>query len=73
MKPDWKDAPEWANYLAMDEDGKWYWYEHEPVLMGRYWTVKRGSFSYAETEQHWAETKEARPTFPQVSRNEKPC
>lgn len=62
MKPDWKDAPEWANYLAMDEDGKWYWYEHEPVLMGGYWTVKRGSFSSAETEQHWTETKEARPT-----------
>lgn len=30
MKPDWKDAPEWANYLAMDADGYWYWYENLP-------------------------------------------
>jgi len=31
-KPDWKDAPEWANYLAMDSDNNWYWYEFEPWL-----------------------------------------
>lgn len=26
MKPDWKDAPEWAGWLAMDSDGKWFFY-----------------------------------------------
>ena len=30
MKPNWKDAPEWANWLAMDEDGTWCWYERMP-------------------------------------------
>ena len=30
MKPDWKDAPEWARYLAMDKDGTWWWYEIKP-------------------------------------------
>lgn len=30
MKPSWSDAPEWANWLAMDEDGRWYWFEHQP-------------------------------------------
>lgn len=30
MKPDWKDAPEWAQWLAMDPDGDWYWFEAEP-------------------------------------------
>lgn len=30
MKPDWKDAPEWANWLAMDPDGGWCWFEKEP-------------------------------------------
>jgi hypothetical protein len=30
-KPDWKDAPHWANYLAMNEDGGWYWYKNGPV------------------------------------------
>ena len=31
MKPDWKDAPEWAKYLAVDGDGQWYWYQCQPV------------------------------------------
>lgn len=30
MKPDWNDAPYWANYCAMDYDGTWYWFELEP-------------------------------------------
>lgn len=30
MKPDWKDAPDWANYLAMDDDGIWVWYDERP-------------------------------------------
>ena len=33
MKPDWKDAPEWANYLAMDEDGYWCWYLRKPIAI----------------------------------------
>jgi hypothetical protein len=32
MKPSWKDAPEWAQYLAQDTNGRWYWWEIEPVL-----------------------------------------
>lgn len=32
MTPDWKYAPEWANHLAMDGNGKWYWYESPPVF-----------------------------------------
>lgn len=32
MKPDWKDAPEWAEFLALDGDGEWYWFEREPLL-----------------------------------------
>lgn len=30
MKPNWKDTPEQANWLAMNGDGNWYWYEVEP-------------------------------------------
>lgn len=29
-KPDWKDAPEWAEWLAQIASGDWYWYEEEP-------------------------------------------
>jgi hypothetical protein len=34
MKPDWKDAPKWASWLAMDSNGLWYWYESMPSLVG---------------------------------------
>lgn len=30
MKPDWKDAPEWAQWLARDPDGEWWWHEGKP-------------------------------------------
>lgn len=36
-KPDWKDAPEWAQWLAMDEDGSWYWYAGKPFTILAYW------------------------------------
>lgn len=32
MKPDWKDAPEWAQWLAMDGDGRWVWYDRKPFF-----------------------------------------
>ena len=36
MKPSWDDAPEWAQWLAMDESGRWWWYEEKPVLQTNY-------------------------------------
>jgi hypothetical protein len=30
--PDWKDAPEGANCLAMDKDGQWWWYRNKAVI-----------------------------------------
>lgn len=49
MKPEWKDAPEWANFLAMDDDGEWYWFEKRPVrstedYVGR-WVAKGRSLA----------------------------
>jgi len=32
-KPNWKDAPEWAKFLAMDENYEWWWYELEPYFI----------------------------------------
>lgn len=39
LKPSWDDAPEWANYLAVDSCGDWFWYEFEPTndYAGGYW------------------------------------
>jgi len=31
-KPNWEDAPEWANWLAMDHNGSWYWHDEQPWL-----------------------------------------
>ena len=29
-KPEWKDAPDWANYLAQEGDLCWWWYADKP-------------------------------------------
>jgi hypothetical protein len=36
MKPSWNDAPKWAKWLAMDQDGTWCWYEKEARDSFRY-------------------------------------
>ena len=49
MKPEWKDAPEWANWLAMDQDGSWQWWDKQPDWASWYWDggwdFKRKSFN----------------------------
>lgn len=30
-KMDWSEAPVWANFLAQDADGRWFWYERRPT------------------------------------------
>lgn len=37
MKPDWKDAPEWAQWLALDENGQWCWHEEKPQRLHNKW------------------------------------
>jgi hypothetical protein len=37
MKPDWKDAPEWAKWLGRDQFGVWWWFELEPDYVMK-WT-----------------------------------
>ena len=65
-KPDWKDAPEWANYLAMDADGEWCWYEYSPATGtddGDYWHPLGGQYEHAGNQDapKWKYTKEERP------------
>lgn len=38
----WVNAPEWANYVATDEDGNMYWYEKEPYLRKYDWWEATG-------------------------------
>jgi len=63
-KPDWKDAPEWAQFVAQDEDGGWWWYECEPDQSSGVWSHNRtgGRVQGAVIRvSGWKETLEARP------------
>lgn len=46
-KPNLDNPPEWANYLAQDQDGKWAWFENEPTPqlgVSGYWINKSGKW-----------------------------
>jgi hypothetical protein len=61
MKPKWEDAPYWANYLTMDEDGEWAWHEFTPSWRwGGSWTSD-GRSSYAGHNPSWTDSLEKRP------------
>jgi len=63
-KPDWKDAPEWAKYLAMDESGRWVWYEQQPYIGSQsgVWMCN-GKYGFDdEIIPSWEKTLEARPS-----------
>lgn len=63
MKPDWKDAPEWANYVAMDSDGVWWWYRDEPYQEGEFWTIYTAQNEGTEPVDliNWRDSLEQRP------------
>ena len=61
-KPDWKDAPEWANYLAQDKCSEWWWYEDKPNIFGSNETWGTfGKVKSVKTNDNWRETLERRP------------
>lgn len=62
MKPEWGSAPEWAKYLAQDDNGRWYWYERKPKQHKGYWVDDGGHFEDAcPCLKDWRETLEERP------------
>lgn len=65
MKPNWKDAPSWANYLAMDEDGTWCWFNNEPRIgvLNINW-VANGRTRPIRKYLCWRQTLEQRPEIP---------
>lgn len=63
-KPDWKDAPDWANYLSREPGGEWYWSETKPkVHCDGFWETEIGRWECAnpDWENDWYETLEERP------------
>jgi hypothetical protein len=61
MKPNWSTAPDFARYLAMDDDGEWYWYEEKPTIeLNDIWHTC-GRHQLALCPPSWRDTLEERP------------
>ena len=63
--PEWEHAPDWANWIAMNSDGRWYWFAEKPELRSITWT---NPWATRVTEagrtigrSGWTETLEPRP------------
>ena len=61
-KPSWEDAPEWAEWLAQDEDGEWKWLAGLPGKYVDGWTaVKIKGHCKGLALGDWRDTLEKRP------------
>ena len=61
-RPSWSDAPEWAEWLAQDEDGEWKWLAGLPVKYVDGWTaVKIKGCCKGSALGDWRDTLEKRP------------
>lgn len=49
MTPSWKDAPEWAQWLALCNNGDWYWFELQPSYESNAWTTAFGRKQHASS------------------------
>lgn len=64
IKPSWEDAPEWANWLAMDSNGEWHWYEGKPATGKREWLANKDKWYVQPAKSksyQWRDTLEERP------------
>ena len=61
LKPNWDNAPEWAKYWAVDENGCCWWYENEPKAFRVAWVEKtRREIAYGSCKA-WETTLQERP------------
>lgn len=63
MKPDWAEAPDWANFIALDASGVWYWHEKMPTLGDVLWKQPMsGKMCVAKPDlEAWKSSLEPRP------------
>jgi hypothetical protein len=62
--PDWSQAPEWAQWWAVDPDGSAYWFEEEPVVTDECWDNVHFQYEMVDglsVVDNWQETKVQRP------------
>ena len=65
-KPSWEGAPEWAELLAQDDSGEWYWYASKTAHQGmKSWCPAPGANNVqcgkGEVLGDWRDTMERRP------------
>ena len=68
MPQTWDNAPRWANWLAMDADGRWHWFENEPTQQPFYWhAIGKSMYGWRDdvrslwfTPDFWVSTKQQR-------------
>ena len=65
-KPSWNDAPEWANWLAQDEDGEWWFFSAKPKVQSVSFDeqcsgIRADYAKKGETIGDWRDTLENRP------------
>lgn len=65
QKPSWRDAPGWAQYLAMDRSLTWYWHEQFPIYRDGCW-LNDGNMSYA-SKNLGKDSLEERPPIISIS------
>jgi len=61
---DWSQAPEWANYWAMDDDGEAYWFEEKPTIDWGVWlsqSRQRIAPDFGGAAIDWQDSLVARP------------
>ena len=62
----WHEAPDWAQWAAMDEDGEWWWYKYDPYCGVRCWNSSLTDDAAFELFlfppcSNWKESKRKRP------------
>lgn len=64
-KPEWSDAPEWAQWIAQDVTGHWRWYQEKPRMGNFAWLPgsmkSQAAGRSGDVEFGWRKALERRP------------
>ena len=61
MKPDWKDAPSWSKYIAMNADNTCTFFQSKPISVDYNLNSYNVMVNYVIDIINWEETLEERP------------
>mgnify|MGYP001544228733 CR=1 FL=1 len=61
----WDHAPAWANWYAIDEDGKVFFHEQKPkIIGGSFWNTGKTFFIFEDKNcKYWKESLVKRPEW----------